>query len=205
MKRTLIASALLAGAALTAGDLSAQASKNAGFMLNAHLSGNSIQWDLGEIDPDAETDAETGGGFGVGLGYGFGERFAVIVNLDAATVSYPDDNEDDGERALVHFDIGGRFNFGSTASALRPYVNAAITGVAEGEGEGDEQVLVSGSGFSVGGGLQYFFTPSLALDAGLQGTFGNFTEVTLGDESTELDEDISFTTARLQLGVTWHP
>jgi opacity protein-like surface antigen len=201
MKRTLIASALFAGTMLSASNLDAQVSKNSGFLLNLHLTGNSIEWDV----PEIETERETGGGIGLGLGYGIGERFTVLLNLDAASVSYEDESEDDGERALVHFDIGGRFNFGSTASALRPYVNAAITGVAEGEGEGDEAVVLSGGAFSVGGGLQYFFSPKLALDAGLTGSFGEFTQIAVGDETEEIDEDFKFTTARLQLGVSWHP
>jgi len=200
MKRTLIAAALLAGTALAAGDLDAQVSKNSGFLLNLHLAGNSTTWDL----PDTENETATGGGLGLGLGYGFGERFALVVNLDAANVKF-DNDEDDGEHALVHFDLGGRLNFGSTASAVRPYVNAFISGVAEGEGEGDEAVIISGGGFSVGGGLQYFFSPSFALDAALQTSFGEFTQIQVGDESTEIDEDFKFRTARLQLGVTWHP
>lgn len=152
-----------------------------------------------------DTETQTGGGLGLGLGYGFGERFALVINLDAASVTSDDADAGDEDLALAHFDIGGRLNFGSTASAIRPYVNAFISGVAEGEGEGDDAVVISGGGFTVGGGLQYFFSPSLALDAALQGTFGEFTKIQVGDESAEIDEDFKFTTARLQLGVTWHP
>jgi opacity protein-like surface antigen len=202
MKRTLIASALLAGTVLAAGDLDAQVSKNSGFLLNLHLAGNSLTWDL----PDTENETETGGGLGLGLGYGFGEQFALVVNLDAATVKF-DNDEDDGSRALAHFDIGGRVNFGSTASAVRPYVNAALSGVAEGTSadDGEDAVTISGGGFTVGGGLQYFFSPKFALDAAVQGTFGEFTKIQVGDLSQDIDEDAKFRTARLQVGVTWHP
>ena len=200
MNRTLIVSALLAGTVLAAGDLDAQVSKNSGFLLNVHLAGNSIDVNVeGE-----ETEAESGAGLGLGIGYGFGERFALIVNLDAASVSSEDTDED---LALAHFDIGGRVNFGSTASAIRPYVNVAFSGVAEGttSENPDENVTISGAGYTLGGGLQYFFSPRFALDAALQGTFGEFTEVQIGDESIEFDEDVKFTSARLQLGVSWHP
>lgn len=201
MKRTLIASALFAGTMLSAGSLDAQVSKNSGFLLNLHLAGNSIESKLN----DAESERESGSGFGLGLGYGFGERFALVINLDAGTIS--SDEEDEPGLVLAHFDIGGRLNFGSTASALRPYVHAAFSGVAEGvSGEpGGEDVIFTGAGYTVGGGLQYFFSPRLALDAGLQGSFGEFTQIQEGDESAELDEGVEFTTARLQLGVTWHP
>jgi opacity protein-like surface antigen len=203
MKRTLIASALFAGTMLSAGNLHAQVSKNSGFLLNLHLAGNSIKWDVeGE-----ETERESGGGLGLGLGYGFGERFALVLNLDAASVSSDEEGGGDEDLALAHFDVGGRLNFGSTASALRPYVNVAFSGVAEGttSEDADENVTISGAGYTLGGGLQYFFSPKFALDAALQGTFGEFTKIQVGDESADFDEDIKFTTARLQLGVTWHP
>lgn len=203
MKRTLIASALFAGTLLSAGNLDAQVSKNSGFLLNLHLAGNSIKWDVEGED----TERESGGGLGLGLGYGFGERFALVINLDAASVSSDDADAGDEDLALAHFDIGGRLNFGSTASAIRPYVNVAISGVAEGttSGDEDENVTISGGGYTLGGGLQYFFSPRFALDAALQGTFGEFTKIQVGDESADLDEDFKFNTARLQLGVSWHP
>lgn len=202
MKRTLIASALFAGTLLSAGSLDAQVSKNSGFLLNLHVAGNTI-----ESTFEDESERSSGGGLGLGIGYGFGESFALVINLDAASVSLEEDDEDGEDLALAHFDIGGRLNFGSTASALRPYVNAAFSGVAEGttNEDADDNVTVSGAGFTVGGGLQYFFSPSLALDAGLQGSFGKFTQIQVGDESAEIDEDFKFTTARLQLGVSWHP
>lgn len=203
MKRTLIASALVAGTMLSAGSLNAQVSKNSGFLLNLHLAGNSIKWDVEGED----TERESGGGLGLGLGYGFGEQFALVLNLDAASVSSDEEGGGDEDLALAHFDIGGRLNFGSTASAIRPYVNVAFSGVAEGttSEDEDENVTISGTGYTLGGGLQYFFSPRFALDAALQGTFGEFTQLQVGDESTEFDEDVKFTTARLQLGVTWHP
>jgi opacity protein-like surface antigen len=203
MKRTLIASALLAGTMLSASNLDAQVSKNSGFLLNLHLAGNSIKWDVEGED----TERETGGGIGLGLGYGIGERFAIVLNLDGASVSSDDADADDEDLALAHFDVGGRLNFGSTASAIRPYVNVAFSGVAEGttNEDDDENITISGAGYTLGGGLQYFFSPKFAVDAALQGTFGEFTKIQVGDESEEFDEDIKFTTARLQLGLTWHP
>ncbi|HEY0024044.1 MAG TPA: hypothetical protein VGB24_14080 [Longimicrobium sp.] len=119
----------------------------------------------------------------------------------------PSDEPDESDLVLAHFDIGGRLNFGTTTSALRPYVNAAFSGVAEGaSGEpGGEDVVLSGAGLTLGGGLQYFVSPRFALDGALQGSFGKFTQIHEGDGPTELEEDRKFTTARLQLGVTWHP
>lgn len=207
MKRILTLSALLAAAALSAGDLRAQASDNRGLMLNAHLSGNGIT--ISEEGDEDDSETESGAGLGFMVGYGFSESLALYLNVDGAAVKY-EDEEDGDERALGHADLGVRFSFGGSGSALRPYLNAAISGVSESYEPGDDvEITISGGGVTVGGGLQYFFSRSLALDAALQGTFGNFSEIEIEGADAEVDLqdeiDADFTSARLQLGLTWHP
>lgn len=206
MKRTIGLSALLAGALLSAGSLSAQ-SDNSGFMLNLHVLGNGVSG-VGE-----NAEMENGGGLGLALGYGFTDRVALYLNVDAAAIQYDEDDDHiettEDDYAAVTADLGVRMNFGNEGMKLRPYINAAISGVVLGEeyelaGETVESAL-AGGGLTVGGGLQYFFSPSLALDLGLQATQGAFTEIAVDDEEEELDEGIAFTTSRIQLGVTWHP
>ena len=205
MKRTLGLCALLAGALLSAGSLDAQ-SDNSGFMLNLHAAGNAITFTGDEAEP------ESGGGLGLALGYGFNDRIVLFFNLDAAAIEYdeeqgeaPDDTYD-----AVTGDLGVRVNFGNEGMKLRPYINAAFTGVAVVEefeavpGE-DVETTISGGGVTIGGGLQYFFSRSLALDVGLQATQGAFTDVMVDDEDEELETGIAFSLSRLQLGVTWHP
>ena len=203
MKRTIL-SALVAGALLSAGSLGAQ-SDNSGFMLNLHLLGNGVTL----VGDDTET--ETGGGAGFAVGYGFNDRVALYLNVDAAAIEYDEDETDvvDDTYDAVTADLGVRMNFGNEGMKVRPYINAAFTGFAAVEefdvaGEAVESML-SGGGLTLGGGLQYFFTRSLALDLGLQATQGAFTEVTVDDEDEELAQGVAFTTSRFQLGVTWHP
>lgn len=204
MKRTFGLSALLAGALLSAGSLGAQ-SDNSGFMLNLHLLGNGVS------GVGADVEMENGGGVGVALGYGFNDRIALYLNVDGAQIEYDEDAEtDDDSYTAVTVDLGARMNFGNEGMKLRPYINAAISGLALAEEyaiavDEDMTATVSGGGLTVGGGLQYFFSPSLALDVGLQATQGAFTDIALEDEDEELDEGIAFTTSRIQLGVTWHP
>lgn len=202
--RTIGLSALVAGAMLFAGNLHAQ-SRTGGLMLNAHLTGNALRG-TGDL-----AVTESGGGLGLAVGYGFNDRIAVYVNLDAAALEYDEDvPADDQEYGLVTADLGLRVSFGGEWSKLRPFLNAAFTGVAaaeeyEEQGEDVDQVT-SGGGLTVGGGLQYFFSPSLALDVGLQATHGAFTHVSVdGDDAEEFDLGVAFTTSRLQLGLTWHP
>lgn len=202
MKRTIGLSALMTGALLSAGSLHAQSS-NAGLMLNLHLLGNGVTL------VGADRDAETGGGLGVALGYGFNDRVALYLNVDGAAVEYEDDSAPDDTYSAVTADLGVRMNFGNEGMKLRPYINAAFTGFAvveefEVAGETLETTL-SGGGLTVGGGVQYFLTPSLALDAGLQATQGAFTDARVDDEDEELDAGVAFATSRVQLGITWHP
>ncbi len=203
MKRTIGLSALVAGAMLSAGTLSAQ-SDNSGFMLNLHLLGNGVS------GVGAEAEMENGGGLGVALGYGFNDRVALYLNVDGAQIEYDEDLEtDEDSYTAVTADLGVRMNFGNEGMKLRPYINAAFSGLVlgeEGELAGEEIVsTLSGGGLTVGGGLQYFFSQNLALDVGLQATQGAFTDVAVDDEDEELDEGIAYTTSRIQLGVTWHP
>jgi opacity protein-like surface antigen len=203
VKRTIALSALVAGTLLSAGSLTAQ-SDNRGFMLNLHLLGNGVS----TVGADAEM--ENGGGLGVALGYGFNDRVALYLNIDGAEIEYDEDVEtDEDSYTAVTADIGARMNFGNEGMKLRPYINAAFSGLVLGE-EGDfagEELttMISGGGLTVGGGLQYFFSQNLALDVGLQATQGAFTDIAVDDEDEELDEGIAYTTSRIQLGVTWHP
>ncbi|HEU0015192.1 MAG TPA: outer membrane beta-barrel protein [Longimicrobium sp.] len=204
MKRTLL---LLSAAALAAAaPLDAQLSKNSGFIANLHLNGSSITL----TGDDNETEA--GGGLGFLLGYGVNETITIFFNFDAAQAEYADEEDDvggDGNFTLAHGDLGVRVNFGSTASKARPFLTAAFTGIVEaddGEVGGEEvEAQVTGGGLTVGGGVQYFFSRRFALDAGVSLTSGSLTTVTIDDEDEDLPVGFGVTSARVQVGVSWHP
>lgn len=203
MKRTLITTALLAGSLFAASDLDAQVSKASGFMLNAHLTGTSLTTGEGENESE-----DNGGGLGLVVGYGFTDRLAVYLAIDGSSMK--PDGEEGEEYALGQADLGIRYTFGSTASALRPYVNAALNGTAITDEVSDEgqtfDVTISGGGLTLGGGVQYFFSPSLALDVALQGSAGTLSTLEIDGEEIDLeDEEVDFSAGRLQLGITWHP
>lgn len=201
MNRNTVLSALVAAAALTAGSLGAQSNTD-GFMLNLHVVGASIG------SPVEDAELESGGGLGAAIGYGFGDRVTLYLNIDAAELEYEEGDDidgDDGKFALATADIGVRFNFGDSGDQLRPYVNTGFAGVVTGDEAGDQEITTSGSGLTLGGGVQYFFTRSLALDGAIQFTTGSFIK---GEENGE-DEDfpfgIGFNHGRVHLGVSWHP
>jgi hypothetical protein len=102
-------------------------------------------------------------------------------------------------------DIALSASFLDERSPLRPYLTSGITGVAESPRPDDTGLIVSGGGITIGGGLQYFTSPRVAIDAGLLFTSGSFTRIEVDGQQHEYDQGVGFSHSRLQLGVTWHP
>lgn len=198
-----IAIRAFAAAAILAGTLStpavAQRSNTAGFNLGLSLNGTAAQ-----VEDSDEND--TGGGLSLHLGYGFSQSFQLFAQASAASIE--SEGFEDDQFALAHFDVGGRFSFGNTSTPIRPYVQAAFSGRAASFDLGADGTLdVRGSGLTAGGGLEYFVTPSLAIEGGLSFTFGEFNEGRLDDGDWVDLEDAAFemNTTRFDVGVSWHP
>jgi opacity protein-like surface antigen len=185
--------------AAAATDVSAQArSTTAGFHLGAALNGSSINFDL----EDEETDTEKGFGISLTAGYNFTPQFGVLINLTGANVE-----ADGGSFGLGHGDLAGRFSFANPASALVPYLELGVSSIAlvEEDAESGEDVQISGTGFTGAAGLNYFFSPKLALDANLRFTAGELDTIKIGGESQTTDEGVDATTARINIGISWFP
>jgi hypothetical protein len=154
-----------------------------------------------------ETDTESGGGIGFGIGYGFTSSLALFLNLDAATIK---PTGDDPDYTLRHVDLGGRYTFGGSAARWRPSVDAAVgmrlAGWDEFSGV-SRDVEMSGTSFNIGGGVGYYFNPSLALSMGLRLGFGSFTDLKVNGTTISLDKDdrLSATTSRFNVGLAWYP
>ena len=70
----------------------------------------------------------------------------------------------------------------------------------------DPPRMVSGTGFTAGGGISYFFTPSAALEASLDWSFGESSEVSLVSRSANLQQyAFSATSTGFDLGLSWYP
>ncbi|MET0400116.1 MAG: outer membrane beta-barrel protein [Longimicrobiaceae bacterium] len=198
-----VASLALSILAASAGFAAAQVeappavSKTSGLELGVYLNGSALAI-------ENEDEVESGGGLGARLGYGFTDRFQIFAAVTAANVEYSDV---DDTYALGHFDLGGRFSFGSTAAKLRPFVQAAVGGRAVSLDLGGETLDLRGAGFTGGAGLAYFLAPSVALDLGLDFTLGQFTEGRADGGDWEDLEDFEFDaqTTRFNIGLAWHP
>src|SRR5262245_14605662 len=135
---------------------------------------------------DLSDETDSGGGVTLELGYGFTPRWSLFVEGAAATMS----DRSGGDYILSHFDIGARYTFANRASAWSPFIDAAFTGRAAGQEnitiiDNDGRTFsgdleVSGVGFSVGGGLNYFFNPRWAVTTALKWTTGEFTTIKFG-------------------------
>jgi len=200
--RSMFAISLFALAAGATG-VSAQArSTTQGFHLGAALNGSSIKLDLEDEDTGLESEAESGAGITLSAGYNFTPRFGLLINLTGANVE-----AEGGSFGLGHGDLAGRFSFANPASALVPYLELGVSSIAlvEEDEESGEDIQISGTGFTGAAGLNYFFSPKLALDANLRFTTGELDTIKIGGNSQTSDEGVDATTARINIGISWFP
>ena len=174
-----------------------------GFFIGLALNGSAIRADK------VSSSTESGGGLSLQLGWGFTKQFAMFIDGSAARIA-----SDAGDYDLAHFDIGARWHFVSPSRALVPFLEVGLTGRAASEQDvfliddfgnsyqGD--LSIQGSGFSFGGGLQYFVAPKWALGGTLKWTTGTFSRVQFNNVSVD-GLDLDATSARFNLGFTWYP
>ena len=77
------------------------------------------------------------------------------------------DDDAQPDYTLIHADIGVRISFPSASHGFVPFVNAALTKRRASTTVENQDISLAGNGFTVGGGVQYFFTSMLALDVGV--------------------------------------
>jgi len=173
-----------------------------GLMLGLSFDASSIRSD------DLNSSTESGPGAAALLGWGVTKNFALILDASGARISSLD-----GDYDLAHVDIGGRWHF-VNRSAFVPFVEVGYAGraatkqgaiLSDGQGNtytGDLSIL--GGGVSLGGGLEYFVTPGIALGGAVKWTSGQFTRVKF-DNVTVDGLQLDATSARFNMGFTWYP
>jgi opacity protein-like surface antigen len=129
----------------------------------------------------------------------------VSAQIDVAVVTVSGDDQ----YALAHADLGARWSFADPRRAWVPHLDAAITGRAAGQtitdGARSVDVSLSGSAVSVGGGVQYFLTPKLALDGSVLWSFGKWERATVAGQSVDVPDSESFTSSRFNVGLKLYP
>lgn len=197
--RSTLALALLAGT-LSAGSAAAQSVPAAapgsrsdlrGFVLGGSFSGGVVG--RGSLQGGNTVSP----GFGVTLGFGVSDRVTLFTRGDYAY-------------RATYLDVGARYSFVGASSALRPYVEGAITGAATGlrggalgEPAGERGIRSTAAALTAGAGVEYFVAPNLAVDLGLGYSRGRWIHTEPGE--ARIGESGDFSTPRLNLGIRWRP
>lgn len=168
-------------------------SSTRGLNLGVHLNGSALEYEEWQ-------GTESGGGGGVRLGYGFNDLFTMYSQVDHANMISADGTE---EYNLTQLDLGGRFSFRARSRTLRPYVDVAVSGRAVRTDYLGSPLTMSGSAFTLGGGLQYYFARHAAVDVGIKGSGGAFNRITY-EATTETFEGGNATSSRFNLGLSFY-
>ncbi len=157
--------------------------------LGVQLSGSALA--AGDAAPDQETAR---GGLGLTVGYGISERVTAFVR---GTSAYQ----------TTQLDLGVRYRFGTASRAPRLYVEGAVTGLSatgrprlDPAGEPLPGTRYSGTGLTVGAGLEVALGRRLGMDLGATHTLGRFARPMISDV-----DDRSFSSTRVHVGLTWRP
>lgn len=187
--------------ALVAGSSEAQQSTTRGFNVGLHLGGASLKIEDG--------DRHGAGGGGLWLGYGFNRTVQLFLQLDGSEFDV-DDSEIQGKWTMGHADLGVRFHFANSLRSWVPYLQAALSGRAVGvdnpvvNGTQEEDAGLLGGGFTLGGGILFYFNQTLAMDLQLLWTGGRFDRIEVGNVSVS-GLDLDAQSGRLNIGVSWWP
>jgi hypothetical protein len=160
----------------------------------------------GEFD-DIKTSTGLGGG--VQLGYVITPRLTAYAGFELVKQPIAVDGLD-GDFGLTHLEAGARLSFPVRQSKLMPYVGAWVgrrsLSTTLDFDDGTEASL-SASGLAVGatGGMQYFVSPTLALDGGLSVGVGKMGNVKVAGQRQVVPNLNNTTTTRLQFGANWYP
>ena len=180
---------------------------SARWVINGHSTaalGTSVGDDFGSID------TQGGLGAGVEVGYRVTPRLLAYAGLDIAKQGV-DEAGLDGDFGLTHIEAGARLSFPITGSKLMPYVGGWVgrrsltTTVDDFETGASSDLSLSGLGAGASGGVQFFVSPSLALDGGVSLGIGKMGNVKVDGHKEDWGTPDNTTTTRLRFGANWYP
>lgn len=197
--RAVVLAALATGMAVSTA--AAQRSTTRGFTVGAHLQGASLAVE--------DEDPSSGGGAGLRVGYGFNRKFAGYVEVDGIRFDV-DNTEFGGEWTMAHIDLGLRYSFANSLRRWIPFLEGAVGARAVRledatvDGEPVGELSFSGGALSLGGGIGFFVSETLAIETLVKFSGGTFEQVDVGDVSVN-DLDIEASSFRFKIGLAWWP
>jgi hypothetical protein len=209
MQRTLLAIVATVAFAVSAHAQQSQhpVMPSSRWVLNGHSTaalGTSVGDDFGSLD------TQGGLGAGVEVGYRVNPRLLAYAGLDIAKQGI-DEAGLDGDFGLTHIEAGARLSFPITGSKLMPYVGGWVgrrsltTTVDDFETGASSDLSLSGLGAGASGGVQFFVSPSLALDGGVSLGSGKMGTVKVDGHKEDWGTPDNTTTTRLRFGANWYP
>jgi opacity protein-like surface antigen len=143
-----------------------------------------------------------GGGMSLSIGYGFTPRFSLHAST-AAAVLRPSGED---RWLLGHADVEGRLNFSGGDRDWVPHIALGL-GMRTANFEiGDSRDEIGewhgNPGLILGGGLGYFLSPRVSIDASLRYGFGNLRQMSC-PEKGEAPRTCA-TSTRLNVGASWY-
>jgi hypothetical protein len=209
MQRTLLAIVATVAFAVSAHAQQSQhpVMPSSRWVLNGHSTaalGTSVGDDFGSLD------TQGGLGAGVEVGYRVTPRLLAYAGLDIAKQGI-DEAGLDGDFGLTHIEAGARLSFPITGSKLMPYVGGWVgrrsltTTVDDFETGASSDLSLSGLGAGASGGVQFFVSPSLALDGGVSLGIGKMGNVKVDGHKEDWGTPNNTTTTRLRFGANWYP
>jgi hypothetical protein len=198
----LSTSALVALGFISTTPVMAQKSTTRGLHLGVHLQAASLQ--VQEADP------ASGGGLGVRVGYGINRFVTLYAEADGIQVEAGDPERLSGDWGMAHAELGARVHFANSLRGWVPYVGVALgsrvvsVDNAQALNQDVGTVDFNGGAFSFGFGVYAYFTETVALEAGVKVSSGEFTEIDIGPYSIE-GLDIDAQSTRFKVGVVWWP
>ena len=209
MQRTLLAIVATVAFAVSAHAQQSQhpVMPSSRWVLNGHSTAA-----LGTSVGDAFGSIDTQGGLGAGVevGYRVTPRLLAYAGLDIAKQGV-DEAGLDGDFGLTHIEAGARLSFPITGSKLMPYVGGWVgrrsltTTVDDFETGASSDLSLSGLGAGASGGVQFFVSPSLALDGGVSLGIGKMGNVKVDGHKEDWGTPDNTTTTRLRFGANWYP
>lgn len=186
---------LLLLSAPAAGQSGPVSGPTAGLSLGVHASSASLS-----LVEDGSTTF--GGGMSLGIGYGFTPRLALHASTSGAVLRPSGDDR----WLLGHADLEGRLNFTDGDRGWVPHLALGV-GIRTANfeiGESREQIgeWHGNPGLLLGGGLSYFPSPRVSLDASLRYGFGNLRQMGCPEKGDA--PRTCATSTRLNVGASWY-
>ncbi|MBI3804057.1 MAG: porin family protein [Nitrospirae bacterium] len=189
----LLVIALLAGVNL--------AEAKEGFYLGGELLYNSID---GDFDGTKGPDSDNGGGIGLILGYGLTPGFSLEIDWNASVhTAEVVRGATPSDAGLGAFILALKYNFLSH-QPLQPFLRAGIGGYAFIVKDPRGDLKLTGSGFDLGGGVDYYVAPHFSIGAGVSRRFIEYRKIDFLGRKANLSPKISGDTTSLEVDFIYH-